>query len=278
MAKDKTTAAIYIRVSTREQTDGYSLDSQQRILLDFCKAKKYDVYKIYADEGISAKDIKHRPGMLQLLGDARNKKFNAILIWKLTRFTRNIADLTTSCEMLDKLGISLMSYSEAFDGGTPAGRMVRSMLGSVAQFEREVISENVYMGMLERARQGKRTCGNVLGYDLLGKDSLKINEKEAEYVRFIFDNYLKRKSLLEVSQLAEIKGYRGKRGRKPAPESIRKILTRPIYAGYNTFCGNVYKGNHEPIIDIDTFNRVQSLLKRQGKVYGKFVNYPKLSE
>lgn len=196
-------AAIYTRVSTRDQAlEGYSLDAQERTLVEYCKARKWKIYKIYSDEGISAKDITHRPGMLSLLQDANERKFNVILVWKLTRFTRSLSDLSVTCERLDKLGIPLISYSEAFDSGTPAGRMMRSVLGTIAQFEREVISENVALGTMERARQGKRTCSYVLGYDVCGKDSLKINPVEAEYVNFVHDKYLERKSISEVTALS----------------------------------------------------------------------------
>lgn len=275
MQRNKPIAAIYTRVSTREQAvEGYSLDAQERLLLDFCKVKKYDVYKIYSDEGISAKDIKHRPGMLHLIEDAKNRKFEIILVWKLTRFSRNMANLMTTCEMLDSIGISLTSYSEAFDSGTPAGRMVRSMLGTVAQFEREVTSENVYMAMLERAQQGRRTCHEVLGYDNLGKDSFTINPKEAEYVNFVHDQYLIRKSITEVTELSRLKGYKGKRGRIPCTQSTYIILTRPIYAGYNLFDGQLYKGNYESIRTPQQFNKVQRMLNKQGRHTGTQRTHP----
>lgn len=269
MKREQKKAAIYTRVSTREQAlEGYSLDAQKRILLEYCTARKYQIYKIYTDEGISAKDIKHRPGMLSLLQDAKEGKFDIILVWKLTRFSRNIADLTATCEMLDKLGVALVSYSEAFDSYTPAGRMVRSMLGTVAQFEREVVSENVAMAALERARQGKRTCHYALGYEPDGKDTLKINEKEAEQVHFLFDTYEIRKSLTELSEICDRMGIHGKRGGKLKPWNIEKILTRPLYAGWNLFKGELYKGNHPVIIEIRQFNRVQRIIIRQGKILG----------
>lgn len=262
--------AIYIRVSTREQaTQGYSLDAQERLLVEYCTSKNYIIYKIYRDEGISAKDIAHRPGMLQLLEDAENKKFNAILVWKLTRFSRNMADIATSCEKLDKLGIALISYSESFDSSTPSGRMVRSMLGTVAQFEREVIVENISLGLLERAQQGKRTCHTIVGYDTLGKDSFTINEKEAEYVNFVHDTYLICKNMSEVSIKALEKGYKGKRNSLPTCASICTILTSPEYAGYNVFRGNLYKGIYEPIRTPQSFNDVQSIILRQGKISGQ---------
>lgn len=267
---EKIKVAIYTRVSTRDQAlEGYSLDAQERVLLEYCTARKYNVYKIYTDEGISAKDIKHRPGMLALLDDAKEKKFEAILIWKLTRFSRNLADLTATCEMLDKLGIALVSYSEAFDSNTPAGRMVRSMLGTVAQFEREVTAENVVLGMLERAKQGKRTCHHVLGYEKDGRDSFKIDPIGAEKVRFIYDSYLIYKSITEVTELCRIKDIRGQRGSQFRTQGILTILTRPVYAGYNLFQGNIYKGIHPAIIPVQKFNKVQRLILRQGKIVGQ---------
>nr|WP_286167021.1 recombinase family protein [Clostridium sp. D33t1_170424_F3] len=116
--------------------------------------------------------------------------------------------------------------------------------------------------MEERASQGKRTCNEVLGYDLDGKDSLKINEAEAERVRYIFNKYLEYKNLSAVAELCRLKGYTGKRGRVQTAESIRKILTRPVYAGYNSYCGQIYKGNHPAIINVETYNKVQRFLEK----------------
>ena len=102
-----------------------------------------------------------------------------------------------------------------------------------------------------------------------GKDSFKINTKEAEYVRFCFTEYLKRKNLSEVAKEAKEKGYRGKRGKYPTAYSIQKILTRTEYCGYNIFHGEIYKGYYESIIDVETYNKTVSLLKRQGKNIGR---------
>ena len=270
LKKEKTKAAIYIRVSTQEQAmEGYSLDAQKRTLTDYCRSMHYEIHGIYSDEGISAKDIEHRPGIMALIKDATDNKFDIILVWKLTRFSRNLANIVTVCEQLDKAGVTLVSYTEAFDSNTPSGRMIRSILGTVAQFEREIISENVKLGMSERAKQGKRTCSTVLGFDKDGKDSFVVNEKEAEYVRFCYKEFLKRKNVSEVASLARENGYSGKRGRKPSPASVMVILTRPIYAGYNVFHGKLYKGFYQPIISVKDFNKVQRIISRQGKLYGR---------
>lgn len=266
----QTRVAIYTRVSTREQAkEGYSLGAQENTLRNHCKIRKWEVVKIYADEGISAKDIKNRPGMLQMIADAKTGMFDIVLVWKLSRFTRSLSNLSATCEDLERHNVALVSYSEAFDCSTASGRMLRNMLGSVAEFEREVISENVKLAMYERVRQGKPLCSQIIGYDKASKDLFVPNDQEAEYVRFVFRKYLERKCLIEVAELCRERGYRGKRGKLPTPQSILTILTRVFYCGYVTYHDQIFPGIHEALIDIITFNKVQALLKKQGKLVGR---------
>lgn len=268
--KKQLRAAIYIRVSTTGQAEeGYSLETQEHLLRDYCKARKIQVIGIYADEGISAKDVKHRPEMQRLLCDATQDKFNLVVVWKLTRFTRSLNDLVNTCDLFAKHGVDLISYSESFDCSTPSGKMVRNILGTIAQFEREVIGENVKIVMQRKAELGHRTCSEVLGYDLDGKTSLKVNNEESKYVQFCFSEYLKCKNLSEVAAEARRLGFRGKRGKTPTASAILVIITRPIYCGYNSFHGRLFKGNHQSIVSVEEFNRVQKLLKKQGKLIGR---------
>lgn len=262
--------AIYIRVSTLDQArDGYSLDAQEKTLRKWCADRKYDVIEVYADRGISGKDIDHRPAMSRLLRDAKDGNFDLVLFWALSRFTRSVSDLYETLEKFQRWNISMMSYTESFDTSTPMGRAMIGIVGVFAQLERELTGERVRAAMAERAAQGKRTCSEVLGYDNVGKDSFRINAKEAEYVRFCFDEYLVRKSLSEVAAEAKKRGYVGKRGKIPTAYSVEKILTRPIYCGYNSFCGQVYKGDYDPIVSIEIFNRVNTILIRQGRALGR---------
>lgn len=270
MAKENKRIAIYIRVSTLDQArEGYSLEVQKKTLKKWCDDRKYDIFDLYADKGISGKDIEHRPDMNRLLNDAKEGNFNIVLFWALSRFTRSVSDLYTTMEKFQKWNVDMVSYTEAFDTSTPMGRAMLGIVGVFAQLERELTSERVSAAMAERALQGKRTCSEILGYDLDGKDSFKINEKEAEYVHFCFNEYLMRKNLSEVASEANKRGFRGKRGKIPTAWSIQKILTRTQYCGFNTFLGGIYKGNYESIIDVETFNRVSTLLERQGKVTGR---------
>lgn len=270
MSNDTYRVAIYIRVSTLDQVwNGYSLDDQERILRQWCNDRRYKIFDLYIDRGISGKDVEHRPDMKRLLKDAKEKKFDVVLFWALSRLTRSVSDLYNVMVILQKHSIDMISYTESFDTSTPMGRAMIGIVGVFSQLERELTSERVSAAAEERAIQGKRTCSGVLGYDVDGKDSFKINSKEAEYVRFCFDEYLLRKNLSEVAKEARKRGYKGKRGKAPTAWSIEVIISRPIYCGYNIFKGKLYKGQYEPIVDIDTYNRVIALLKRQGKTYGR---------
>lgn len=270
MAKENKRVAIYIRVSTLDQArEGYSLEAQEKTLRKWCDDRKYEVFDLYADKGISGKDIEHRPDMNRLLKDAKERKFDIVLFWALSRFTRSVSDLYSTMEKFQKWNVGMISYTESFNTSTPMGRAMIGIVGVFAQLERELTSERVSAAMAERASQGKRTCSEILGYDLDGKDSFKINEEEAKYVRFCFKEYLLRKNLSEVAYEANKQGFRGKRGKIPTAWTIQVILNRPQYCGYNTFLGEIYKGNYESIIDVETFNKVSSLLKRQGKIIGR---------
>lgn len=265
----KRRAAIYIRVSTLDQArEGYSLAAQRRALEDWANEHGYYVSAVYEDAGISAKDISHRPAMRQMLQDAENESFDAILVWALSRLTRSVADLYTTWEHICKHNICLISYTEAFDASIPMGRAMMGILGVFAQMEREITSERVRAAMAERAAQGKRTCNEVLGYDLDGADSFIINEQEAEIVRYIFSAYLQYHNLSAVAELCRLKGYKGKRGRIFRPQNIKTILSRPIYAGYNSYHSEKHLGNFEPIISVYQFNRVQTCLNNP-KMHGR---------
>lgn len=256
--------AIYVRVSTLDQArEGYSLAAQERVLREWCATNGYVIVDIYADEGISGKDIEHRPDMRRLLEDAQLGNFDLVLIWALSRLTRSVADLYDTWELLSSCGVDVKSYTEPFDTSTPIGRAMMGLLGVFAQMERELTAERVRVAIEERATQGKRTCNTVLGYDLDGKDTFKINELEAERIRYIFSKYIEYRNLSAVAELCRLKGYTGKRGRIQTAESIRVILDCPIYAGYNRHGGMLYRGNHPEIVSVEMFNTAQRYLHKK---------------
>ncbi|MGU8901203.1 recombinase family protein [Clostridium perfringens] len=285
--------AVYCRVSTEEQSEnGYSIDEQERLLEEWCKKMGYVIYKCYSDRGISGKNIKDRPALKELLSDAKAGKFDMVISWKINRVSRKLEDVLKIVNLLEKNNITFKSYSEPFETDTPAGRMQFQMMALIGEFERGTIAQNVKIGMIAKAKNGNWCGGRVLGYDLVpnnspeeekkGKNKLEINEKEAEIVRFIFNEYSKGKGYKAITNKMNKLGYKTKKGNNFSVGSIRDILTNPVYIGeirYNVRQNwsekrrrNInpnpirVKGKHEAIIDRELWDKVQLILEsKKGK-------------
>ena len=260
MAKN---VAIYIRVSTLDQAkDGYSLAAQERTLRKYCLDKNYSVYELYADEGISGKDMTHRPAVQKLLQDAEEKKFDVILFWALSRFTRSVSDLYQTVYKLNQLSIDLVSYTEAFDTSTPFGRAIVGILGVFAQLERELTSERVSFALDEKFKQSKYAPAFLQGYTSKN-DELKIVKREADCVKLCFESYLGTHNLSETARILNSAGYKGKRGKDFSANSVKVMLRNKTYAGYIKFNGKEKFGSHEGIISADIFEKAQKILTQK---------------
>jgi len=281
--------AIYARVSTTEQAEeGYSIDEQERVLVNWCKDKGYIVHQVYADRGISGKSIQKRPALKQLLEDAKNKLFDVVIVWKTNRLARNILDLLKIVEMFNQNYISFRSFTENHETETSSGKLQFHMMAAIAEFERNTISENVKMGMLARARAGKWNGGIVLGYDL--KDiteqgdkrkhtKLAINDKEARIVRRIFELYVAGNGYKSIANQINKEGYRGKKGYSFSISTVKTILENPVYVGMIRYDVRrnwtdkrrgdinpnpiIQQGEHEPIILQETWEKAQQILKER---------------
>lgn len=284
-------ASIYARVSTVEQAEeGYSIDEQINVIRQWCEREGYVVYKEYVDRGISGKNIKGRPAIQELLHDANQKCFDVVLVWKMNRLSRKSVDLLTIVEKLQNKGIGFRSYTERYETETPSGRLQFQMMAAIAEFERANIAENVKMGMLARAREGSWNGGQVLGYDVVSIPSdnrkrkiskLVINEKEAQTVRRIFELYTGGHGYKAIANKVNKEGHRSKKGNSFSINAIRTILTNPIYVGFirynvrqdwsekrrNNINPNpvIEKGQHEPIISEETWEKSQAILKSRSK-------------
>jgi len=285
--------AIYCRVSTVEQAEeGYSIDEQRRKAEEYCNSKGYEIYRVYQDRGISGKNISGRPGVKELIKDVKDKKFGLLIVWKLNRLSRDLADILSIYNLLEKNNIAFRSLTEGFETETPAGKFQLNIMGAISEFERGTISENVKMGMIARAREGKWNGGVVLGYDVKefpneGKkrrnSALVINEEEANTVRRIFELYSKGNGYKAIVNSLNKDGYKTKRDNQFSVSTVRDILNNPVYIGKIRF--NVHKdyskyrrknknadpiitdGIQEPIINLELWDKVQVLLKDRSKVY-----------
>lgn len=185
----------------------------------------------------------------------------AVIVWKLTRISRNTIDLLKMISFFEKNGVHFVSYSEQFDTGTPVGKLMITLLASIAEFERETISDNVKTALRYRAEKGEPTATQILGYNR--KDGfLYINHKEALLVQLIFKEYIKCFNYTEVARRMNKKGYCGKRGKPFRAHQIRIIITNATYCGYNLWERKIIKSHHAPIIKKRTFNRAN-----KGKIH-----------
>lgn len=245
--------ALYVRVSTKEQLDGYSIDEQIEKLKAYCKAKGFKDYKVYTDGGFSGGSL-DRPALKELLTDVKLNKIKTVIVYKLDRLSRSQKDTLYIIEdVLLKNNCAFMSLTENFDTATPFGKAMIGILSVFAQLEREQIKERMSLGLEGRAKKGlyKGGCYIPFGYDY--KDGeLIINDFEARQVRECFDLYIDGHSMNDISRLFYEKGYKRKHGYW-TPPAVRKCLTNNVYIGKVKYKGNVYDGLHKPIIDKDTF-------------------------
>lgn len=252
-----TKAALYIRVSTQEQVENYSIDSQKERLEAFCKAKGWTVYETYIDGGYSGATT-DRPALKKMIRDLN--KVNVVVVYKLDRLSRSQRDtLSLIEEHFLTNSVEFVSITETLDTSTPFGKAMIGILSVFAQLERETIAERMRMGHIKRAENGLRGMGG--DYDPAGyirKDGhLIINENEAKHIKRLYDLYETYHSITKVQEKLKEEGFSVWRFRR-----YRDILANPLYVGKVTFAGKLYKGQHEPIIPSDQFERVQVLLNR----------------
>lgn len=153
--------AIYARVSTNEQ----NLDNQILELEKYCKARMYEVYKVYLDKGISGSK-ESRPQFDLMMDNAKKRKFDCLLVWKLDRLSRSLKHLLSTLDTLSTLNISFICYSDNLDTTTPTGRLMFQMVGAFAEFEKELIKDRVKLGLKRAKQQGKQ----------LGRPKLNLNK------------------------------------------------------------------------------------------------------
>lgn len=285
----------YIRVSTQEQAEeGYSPKAQEDLIINECQKYDYELVGFYRDLGISGKSIEARTGLKQMLEHSKKDIFDLVLVWKTSRMARNVHDLLEIVETLQYNDVKFKSISESYDTSTPEGKMMLTVLGTVAEFERNTIVENLKIGMNSRARQGYKNGGKVYGYrsEGTGKGSqLIIESNEAEVVKMIFDMYVQGKGYKAIANYLNKLGYKTVKGNLFSINGVKEILSNPTYAGkirYNRYVDYATKrrkgsndkyilveGRHEGIIDEQTWNKARAIQEARSNRYcikseGKF--------
>ena len=239
MSKEKIKVYLYTRVSTTMQIDGYSLDAQKTKMKAFCDYNEYEIAGEYEDAGKSGKSIEGRIAFNQMMGDIKSGKdeVSYVLVFKLSRFGRNAADVLATLRVMQDFGVNLICVEDGIDSSKDAGKLMISVLSAVAEIERENIRVQTMEGRMQKAREGKWNGGFApYGYALIdGK--LVVNEEEAVAIRTIFDQYVN--TDLGANGIAKYLENHGihkiarQNGKNPLFDAalIRRIIQNPVYSG-----------------------------------------------
>jgi len=296
MKKEKIKVYTYKRVSTAMQIDGYSLDAQRARMKAYADFNDYEIVGEYEDAGKSGKSIEGRLQFRQMMEDVKSGKDNIsyVLVFKLSRFGRNAADVLSTLQVMQDFGVNLICVEDGIDSSKDAGKLMISVLSAVAEIERENIRVQTMEGRIQKAREGKWNGGFApYGYQLVN-GKLEINEEEAVAVRTIYDQYVNTDiGSNGISKYLENHGIRKiqrQNGKNPLFDAhlVRLILKNPVYCGKIAYgrrktekvhgTRNEYHlveqdnfllvdGLHEAIIPEDVWNAAQVKLVAQAKKY-----------
>ena len=249
--------ACYVRVSTENQLENYSIEEQTERLQLYCKSKDYIIYNMYIDGGFSGGNM-NRPALQQLIRDVENKKVNAVLVYKLDRLSRSQKDTLTIIEdKFLKNDVDFISLNENFDTSTPFGKAMIGILSVFAQLEKDQITERFTMGRIGRSKAGYYHGGSTAptGYDY--KDGLLVvNPITAPQVREVYRDFLAGKSINAIQ-----KQMHQKYGGWGSASLVLNVLRNSVYIGKVKFKKTEYQGIHESIISEEEYNQVQEYLK-----------------
>lgn len=294
MAKSKKTKCyIYTRVSTAMQVDGYSLDAQKEKLKRYADYEEMEIVGEYSDEGHSGKNINGRPEFVRMLQDIEDCKDDVsyVLVFKLSRFGRNAADVLNSLQLMQDFGVNLICVEDGINSAKESGKLMISILSAVAELERENILVQTMEGRRQKAREGKWNGGFApYGYKLVD-GSLAIAEDEAEMIRLIFDKYIHTDMGANgVAEYLNNHGYKKKQRQNNtlttfAPSFIKGVLDNPVYMGKLAYGRratekiqgtrnefhvvkqeefSIYDGEHDAIISEEDFMLAKEKRERTG--------------
>lgn len=271
--------AVYTRKSTEDglEQEFNSLDAQYEACAAYALSQRHEGWvlneKRYDDGGFSGGNMK-RPGLERLLADIEAGQIDIVLLYKIDRLTRSLADFSKIVEVLDKAEASFVSITQAFNTTTSMGRLTLNMLLSFAQFEREVTGERIRDKIAASKRKGIWMGGPVpLGYKVKDR-KLVVVPKEADQVRHIMERYLEASSVQELADELNRDGYRTKvQKRASGPHkggciyrrgTLYHMLTNRIYRGMIVHKGEAFEGEHKAIVEEEVWERVQFRLKANG--------------
>ena len=261
MDNERKTAGVYIRVSTEDQArEGFSLGEQEEKLLQLCNFKDLEVYKVYKDAGISAKDMEHRPQFQAMLQDMKEGKLNYIVAYKLDRITRSVRDLEELISVLEQYNCFLLCDRDDVNTSTANGRFFVRMLTVLSQLEIEIVSERTKFGLNGAIKSGHIPGQRPFGYKSAEDKRMVIDNATRPYVEKIFDMYLEGKSFQQIANYFKENNIYPKKNWKDT--TIQKIIDNKIYMGYYEQYKRIGKQeNLEPIVYMNVVEPIISRAK-----------------
>ena len=267
--------AIYTRVSTDIQAEKEfsSCEAQEEKIKAFIKSQNnWKVFKVYSDPGFTGANL-NRPAFTKMLDDIKQNKINLVISYKIDRLTRSPKDFYQLIELFEKHGVDFISVTERFDTSTPSGRLLRNIMLTFAQFERELASERTKDKMIQRAQKGMWNGGIIpFGYKTENK-KLLINEKEAKVIHEIYEKFATLVSLSKVYTEIKEQGITDRKGNTFSKTEIDYILRNIVYTGKIKYTGKVFQGLHKPVISEELFNLTQDLRKKRKKHVRVYKDY-----
>lgn len=270
--KYKKRVFAYIRVSTLEQAEeGYSLGEQEERLKKYCDAMDWHLVKVYVDPGYSGGNME-RPALKEMISEIEKGMADIVLVDKLDRLSRSQFDtLYLIQKIFNENDVAFVSRAEAFDTSTPFGRAMVGILAVFAELERERIKERMKEGKAGRAKEGKYRGGAYYptGYDYNEETGyLEINDYDAMQVQEVFKLFNQRTPIYTIMTIMNEKGYKTSIGKGKGKGAwnetrIRKMLENQSYIGKLKHLDEWVEGGHDPIIDMETWNRTQEILKER---------------
>ena len=267
----KTRVAIYTRKSVEEGLDMEfnSLDAQREAAEAYVMSQRangwYALPKHYDDAGFSGGNTK-RPALKELLADCRAGMVDIVIVYKIDRLSRNLCDFLELTKLFEKYSVSFVSVTQEINTSTSSGRMMLNILATFSQYEREIIAERIRDKFAASKKKGMWMGGCVpLGYRVENRKLIVVPE-EAEVVQMIFERYIDLQSPIQLALELNMKGYRTKKGKRWNQRNMFHILRNCTYVGMIPYKGESYPGEHEAIIDRETWDAVQRFLgSRQTK-------------
>ena len=261
MDNERKVAGVYIRVSTEDQArEGFSLGEQEEKLLQLCKFKGLDVYKVYKDAGISAKDMEHRPQFQEMLKDMKEGKLNYVVAYKLDRITRSVRDLEELISVLEQYNCFLLCDRDDVNTSTANGRFFVRMLTVLSQLEIEIVSERTKFGLNGAIKSGHIPGQRPFGYKSAEDKRMVIDNATRPYVEKIFDMYLEGKSFQQIANYFKENNIYPKKNWNDT--TIQKIIDNKIYMGdYEQYKRIGKQENLEPIVYMNVVEPIISRAK-----------------